>query len=100
MAPNSPITDDDRQRVAKALADRLIYGLEQGELLRDSSADAADFILLRLPQITTHEQMTIFLQEVASKWPVFMSVYQDEKKTDIIGQIEVELNQMSQAQPK
>jgi len=98
MAQNTPLTEQEKQKVSDALTVKLIAGLEQGELDTNSSADVCGYLLDNFKTVQTRGQLLQLLQYVSGKWPVFMSVYQDEKKKDLIGQIEVELTQITNKQ--
>ncbi|MBI5045254.1 MAG: hypothetical protein HZC02_04970 [Candidatus Levybacteria bacterium] len=95
MALNLPFSASEKKRIEDLLADRIILALQQGEILEEVAIDAASFIRPQLETIQDRNQLVAFLQELTSRWSFFASVYQDEKKVELIGKIETELSQMS-----
>ncbi len=98
MAPNMPFSASERKRIEDLLADRIIFALQQGEILEEVAIDAAAFIRPELDKIQDRDGLLVFLQELTSRWAFFAPVYQDEKKVELIGKIETQLSQMSAKQ--
>jgi hypothetical protein len=65
------ITEDYKKEVYADLANAMISGLENGEVLNEDAQKSATFILERLDGISKYEELVIFLEELANTWAVY-----------------------------
>lgn len=69
-----------KNKIEEELVKTIATGLEQGRILPKDTQGIADFILGRIDQIASHEQLTQFLSELSFRWPVFSALLSFEQK--------------------
>jgi len=68
------ITAEYRQTVYDELGEVMLGGLDSGAVTVEDSKDIAAFVLARLDNISTKEELAGFVEELAQKWPVYENV--------------------------
>lgn len=68
------ITEDYRKKIYDDLADTMIAGLINGEILDEESKDSSKYILSNLDNIKTEQELMQFLEDLANKWSVYRTV--------------------------
>ncbi len=93
-----PLSVEMKKKVYDDLADAVIAGLEREQILTDEAAASAHFILSRVEKAQTLGELTQALRELSLRWDIYINVFLDLKKKDLIGKIESELAQMENSQ--
>ena len=92
-------TAEHKKEVEKRIVQAVIDGLEKGILSPDDARSAATFILSKVYEINTEDQLTNFLKELSSQWPIFGNLYTieqgeaQEQKEEAVAQKVEELTQ-------
>lgn len=88
-------TAEHKREVEQGIVEAVINGLEKGTLLPDDARASAKFILQRVHDISTEEQLRGFLEELSSQWPIFANLYtieqgelQEEKEKEAAKKVE------------
>lgn len=92
-AANS-LSEELRTKVYNMLGEALLYALE--ELNEDTfsfldSQRSAEFIAVRLDDISTMNELFFFLKQLSEQWPVYASVYDQLLKEDLLTKVNSEL---------
>lgn len=74
-----PLTQDHRDEIGMQLTRQLGKALREGTLAMDQVPDLVDYILEKLAQIATHEELIKFLMDLNERWSSFDLVLTSEK---------------------
>lgn len=74
LSLNTAFTDEYKEKVYEDLSQVMIDSLDTGEITIAQSKEISQFILDRLEIIVDIGGLNSFLQELANKWPIYLSV--------------------------
>jgi len=98
MDTTQPVTAQLREKVYNDLWEATLHAMDKEELSEEDAQEVADFILGKLDTVQTHPELFSFLEELASKWPVYSNVFlllkSEEMNQDKIHTIQQQLQQV------
>lgn len=65
------LTQDIKEEILNLIADQLPIGLEDGSIKEEELEQIAGFVLDKIENIQTEEELREFFKELAEKWPAF-----------------------------
>lgn len=83
-----------RNKIGNQLALRVAEALTNHELTLKDLPEIADYILLQLKQIQSHQELTLFLKNLSSKWPVFKNISDIEKGEEVMDKEKKQIDQV------
>lgn len=91
------VTSEEREKLYKELAEKMLQGLETGEIEVEASEDSSEYILEHLDKVQTKAELMAFLEEVGNRWPVYKTMttkeVTEQKDQDKITDIQDQLHQ-------
>lgn len=72
-------TEEHKNRIERAIVETVISALENGNLAESELSQIANFVLEKIDQIKTHDELVIFLSDLSSRWPIFTNLETLEK---------------------
>lgn len=73
------LTPEHKKDVEIKLVEIVADALEHGKLSSDEATQASQFILDRIDEVNTQEELLIFLEELSSLWDVFGHLFVTEQ---------------------
>lgn len=86
------LTSERKDEILQKIVDRILTGLENGNLTEEELKPIADFVLGRIDEFQTEDELIPFLLELAQKWSVFSNIHIQEKG-EIIANKETQASQ-------
>ena len=68
------LTPEYREKIYKMLAQTMLDGLDSGKIRVDESVDMSEFIIERLDNLQTQDDLYIFLDELSEKWSIYHNI--------------------------
>ncbi|MCL5970765.1 MAG: hypothetical protein M1450_04690 [Patescibacteria group bacterium] len=68
------LSEEHRREVERKIVGTIITGLEQNTLPNSEFEKVASFILDKMKNVKTHEELVLFLRDLSSKWSIFTSL--------------------------
>ena len=65
---------EQKREVEKSLARTTLTQIEKGTISFAQGQEIANFILQKIDQITTEEELVSFVYEMSEKWPIFDTI--------------------------
>ncbi len=73
------VTADHKEEVIKSIVESIIQALENSNLSEADLPEIGKFVLARIDNIQTHDELVLFVGELATKWSVFKHIESSEK---------------------
>lgn len=71
MNPSTQITEEQRNELYNQLAQLMLTAVEAGSLPYEEMQEPSQFILDTLDTLSINEEVSLFLDNLADKWPLF-----------------------------
>lgn len=65
------LTPQHKKEVETKLVETIADALGKNSISTDNQKEISDLILSKMPNIKTHEELTVFLRELSAKWQIF-----------------------------
>lgn len=72
-------TQEHKNEIEKKIVEAIVTGLESNKILENQLSEIADFVLERIDALKTHEELVVFLSDLAARWPIFENIALTEK---------------------
>lgn len=72
-------SEEHKNKIEKMVVEEMISSLEKNELKEEELSAIAEFILGKIDNIKTQEELIVFLGELSSKWLIFKNIEELEK---------------------
>lgn len=72
-------TESHKKEIEKQIVEAIITSLDKDNLKTTELPNIANFVLERIDNIKTHNELILFLGELARIWPVFVNLTAIEK---------------------
>ncbi len=66
--------EEHKKKIEKMIIDATLTAFEKKEIVEDELSKIADVVLRKIDLAQTHEQLIIFLRELASRWTIFKNI--------------------------
>ncbi|MDO8461161.1 MAG: hypothetical protein Q7S38_01820 [bacterium] len=73
------VTQEHKNDLEKKIVESVILALENNTISKEEMPIIAEFVLGKIDVIKTHEELVLFVNELALKWPIFSNIDQIEK---------------------
>ena len=73
------VTDPQKKELKKKLVTVMLDDFSANKLTQTDMQDASNIILDEVPKLQTIDDLTLFLQDLKSVWPLFSKVHLDYK---------------------
>jgi len=73
------ITPEHKEQIKKSIIESVVQALEQDHLSESDLPGIGRFVLDRVDSLQTHEELVLFVGELATKWPIFKHIESSEK---------------------
>ncbi len=73
------INQEHRQKIKRSVIEAMIDALEKENLTESDIPEIGKFVLDRIENINTHDELVKFVGELATKWPIFKHIESAEK---------------------
>ncbi len=74
--------DDFKKQIEQAekdIVECVVLSLENGNIKEEDLPEIGQFVLDKIDLLKTHEELSAFLMELSSKWPIFLNIAKIEK---------------------
>ncbi|MDO8461131.1 MAG: hypothetical protein Q7S38_01670 [bacterium] len=68
------IAQNHKEDLQKKIVESIISGLENNLLTKEELPVIADLVLEGMDKISSHEELTSFINELSLKWPIFLNI--------------------------
>lgn len=73
------VSEEKLTNIQSAIVEKIAQALEEEKVAEDELPEIATFVLEKTNNITTEEQLLLFLDDLAQKWPFFEPIEELEK---------------------
>lgn len=68
-----------KQNIEQQIVDTIAKAVEEQKLIETQLPEISEYVLSKIDQITTHDQLIGFLSHLSLKWPVFQNIAVQEE---------------------
>lgn len=83
-----------KNQIYEEMAEIIISALENGEISVEDSQKAAEFVLQKFDEVSSHDQLINFLGEISNLWPIYQSLHLKIKNEQVKTQDQAQIEQI------
>lgn len=68
------VTEEHKKVLEQRIVEAMMTGLDQDVITSDELPDIADFVLDKIDQLKTQDELMQFLRELSGKWHIFSQI--------------------------
>ena len=79
------LPQEEKEKIEGEIVEMIAEALQKNVITTEDTAKIADFVLTKIKNVNSHEELLGFLAELSHKWPLFQTILDIEK-----GEIEMQ----------